>query len=207
MIHTVCWTRGPAGMAKSLSQDLRSRLISAVAGGMSRRAAAERFGVSAASAVRWVRAWRETGRRVAKRQGGDRRSERIEAYRSVILDAIDTRADITLGEIAEMLRREQGHVRAEHGVALPRSPRHDAQKKRRTQPSRTGPTSPRGAGPGWTPGLSSIQPVSSSSMRPALRRRWRASMAAPNAASAVARPFHTGIGRPPPLPVRCAVGA
>ena len=93
-------------MAKSLSQDLRSRLISAVAGGMSRRAAAERFGVSAASAVRWVRAWRETGRRAAKRQGGDRRSERIEAYRSVILDAIDTRADITLGEIAEMLRRE-----------------------------------------------------------------------------------------------------
>ena len=76
-------------MAKSLSQDLRSRLISAVAGGMSRRAAAERFGVSAASAVRWVRAWRETGRRAAKRQGGDRRSERI-----------------TLGEIAEMLRRE-----------------------------------------------------------------------------------------------------
>jgi len=73
---------------------------------MSRRAAAERFGVSAASAVRWVRAWRETGRRAAKRQGGDRRSERIEAYRSVILDAIDTRADITLGEIAEMLRRE-----------------------------------------------------------------------------------------------------
>src|ERR1700752_1936840 len=85
MIHTACWTRGPAGMAKSLSQDLRSRLISAVAGGMSRRAAAERFGVSAASAVRWVRAWRETGRRAAKRQGGDRRSERIEAYRSVIL--------------------------------------------------------------------------------------------------------------------------
>ena len=74
-IHTVCWTRGPAGMAKSLSQDLRSRLITAVAGGMSRRAAAERFGVSAASAVRWVRAWRETGRWAAKRQGGDRRSE------------------------------------------------------------------------------------------------------------------------------------
>ena len=208
MIHTVCWTRGPAGMAKSLSQDLRSRLISAVAGGMSRRAAAERFGVSAASAVRWVRAWRETGRRAAKRQGGDRRSERIEAYRSVILDAIDTRADITLGEIAEMLRREHGATFAPSTVwrFLDRHAM-TVKKKRRTQPSRTGPTSPRGARPGWTPGLSSIQPVSSSSMRPALRRRWRASMAAPNAASAVAQPFHTGIGRPPPLPVRCAVRA
>lgn len=95
-------------MAKSLSRDLRSRLISAVAGGMSRRAAAERFGVSAASAVRWVRAWRETGRRAAKCQGGDRRSERIEAHRRVILDAIDAKVDITLTEIAEMLRTDHG---------------------------------------------------------------------------------------------------
>jgi len=95
-------------MAKSLSEDLRSRLIAAVAGGMSRRAAAERFGVSAASAVRWVRAWRETGRRAARRQGGDRRSERIETYRSVILEAIDEKVDITLAEIAQLLRREHG---------------------------------------------------------------------------------------------------
>jgi transposase len=43
-------------MGKPLSTDLRSRLIDAVAGGLSRRAAAERFGVSAASAVRWVHA-------------------------------------------------------------------------------------------------------------------------------------------------------
>lgn len=41
-------------MGKPLSIDLRSRLVSAVAGGMSRRSAAQRFGVSAASAVRWV---------------------------------------------------------------------------------------------------------------------------------------------------------
>lgn len=95
-------------MVKPLSQDLRSRLIAAVSGGMSRRRAAERFGVSAASAVRWVRAWHETGRRAARRQGGDRRSEHIEVYRRVILDAIDAKADITLVEIAEMLRREHG---------------------------------------------------------------------------------------------------
>jgi transposase len=38
-------------MAKALSEDLRIRIIQAVEGGMSRRAAAERFGVSAASAV------------------------------------------------------------------------------------------------------------------------------------------------------------
>lgn len=95
-------------MAKSLSEDLRGRLISAVAGGMSRRAAAQRFGVSAASAVRWVRAWRETGRRAARHQGGDRRSERIEIYRSVILAAIDAKVDVTLTEIVDLLRRQHG---------------------------------------------------------------------------------------------------
>jgi len=40
-------------MARSLSLDLRERVVAAVSGGMSRRQAAERFGVSAASAIRW----------------------------------------------------------------------------------------------------------------------------------------------------------
>ena len=40
-------------MVKPLSLDLRKRIVAAVAGGMSRRKAAERFGVSPASAVRY----------------------------------------------------------------------------------------------------------------------------------------------------------
>jgi transposase len=48
-------------MGKPLSNDLRSRLVAAVAGGLSRRAAAERFGVSVASAVRWMQAVTTTG--------------------------------------------------------------------------------------------------------------------------------------------------
>ena len=95
-------------MARPLSEDLRSRVIAAVDGGMSRRAAAERFGVAAASAVRWVRAWRTTGATHAKPQGGDQRSHRIEAYRDVILAAIEAQVDITLVELAELLRREHG---------------------------------------------------------------------------------------------------
>jgi transposase len=97
-------------MAKSLSEDLRERLITAVEAGASRRAAAERFGVSAASAVRWVREWRTTGARRAKPQGGDQRSHRIEAYRDILLAAIDAKVDITLVELAEMLRDEHGGV-------------------------------------------------------------------------------------------------
>jgi transposase len=48
-------------MGMPLSTDLRSRLAAAVAGGLSRRAAAERFGVSPTSAVRWVQAANTTG--------------------------------------------------------------------------------------------------------------------------------------------------
>jgi transposase len=95
-------------MTKSLSEDLRSRVIAAVEGGLSRRAAAARFGVGAASAIRWVREWRETGTTSAKPQGGDRRSRRIEAYRDIILTAIERQTDITLVEMAEMLRVEHG---------------------------------------------------------------------------------------------------
>ena len=95
-------------MGKYLSGDLRSRVIAAVAGGLSRRAAAERFGVGVASAVRRVREWHATGAMCAKPQGGDQRSQRIEAYRDVILGAIDAQVDITLVELADMLRRDHG---------------------------------------------------------------------------------------------------
>jgi len=78
-------------MTKSISEDLRSRVISAVDGGLSRRAAVEHFGIAAASAVRWVREWRETGSTRAKPQGGDMRSRRIETHHDVILDAIGGR--------------------------------------------------------------------------------------------------------------------
>ncbi len=95
-------------MARSLSQDLRSRVIAVVAGGMSCNAAAARFGIAVSSAVRWVRAWRAEGRATALPQGGDLRSHHIEAYRDVILAAVEAEVDITLVEIAELLHREHG---------------------------------------------------------------------------------------------------
>jgi transposase len=48
-------------MGKTLSEDLRTRLIAAVNQGLSRRAAAERFGVNVATAIRWARVFRRTG--------------------------------------------------------------------------------------------------------------------------------------------------
>lgn len=95
-------------MGKTLSIDLRSRLVAAVVGGMSRRAAAERFGVSAASAVRWVQAVNTTGSVAPKPQGGDTRSRRIEAFSGVILAAVAAQRDISLAELADLLRDHHG---------------------------------------------------------------------------------------------------
>src|SRR5208282_5612935 len=60
-----------AGMA--LSDDLRERVVGAVVeGGMSRNAAAKRFGVSIASAVRWVARFKAKGEISPAPTGGDR---------------------------------------------------------------------------------------------------------------------------------------
>ena len=53
-------------MASAYSQDLRDRVIDAVVrGGMSRRAAAARFGVSESSAIKWVQRFERSGSRAA----------------------------------------------------------------------------------------------------------------------------------------------
>jgi transposase len=93
-------------MTRALSQDLRSRVIAAVEGGLSCNAAAKRFGIAVSSAIRWVRAWRVEGRVTALPQGGDLRSHHIEVYRDVILGAIDADVDITLAELSELLHRK-----------------------------------------------------------------------------------------------------
>jgi transposase len=90
-------------MAQPLSEDLRRRVIAAVAAGMSCRAAARRFGVSAASAVRWGQRWRERGEVATRPMGGDRRSGAIEAHRQTILDAIEATPDMTLAEVRALL--------------------------------------------------------------------------------------------------------
>ena len=95
-------------MARTLSQDLRDRVIAAVDGGMSRHAAAERFGVAVATAIRWVRAWRTDGVPTPRPKGGDLRSQRIEKYQDVILAAVEAQVDITLVELSELLHEQHG---------------------------------------------------------------------------------------------------
>lgn len=130
-------------MARTLSEDLRGRVVAAVEAGASRRAAAERFGVGVATAIRWVRAFRATGRLSARPKGGDLRSHRIEAFRQVVLGAIEAQKDITLAELVALLRREHGASFAistvhrhlvRHRITLKKS-----RARRRTGPAGRGP--------------------------------------------------------------------
>ena len=128
-------------MGRALSRDLRDRVVAAIEGGMSRRAAAERFGVSAASAIRWRQLVVQHGTPAAKPQGGDRRSTKIEDHAALIHAAIERQSDITLDELRLLL--------AGNGVSTSIATlwrffaRHGITRKKRpaTRPSRTVPTS------------------------------------------------------------------
>lgn len=56
----------------------------------------------------WVRVWFDEGREAVRPKGGDRHSYRIEAHRDPILSAIAAKPDITLAELAAMLKQEHG---------------------------------------------------------------------------------------------------
>ena len=128
-------------MGRALSRDLRDRVVAAVEGGLSCRAAAERFGVSAASAIRWRQLVVQHGTPAAKPQGGDRRTAKIEDHAALIHAAIERQDDITLEELRMML--------AGHGVSTSIATlwrffsRHRITRKKRRpmRANRTGPTS------------------------------------------------------------------
>ena len=95
-------------MAKALSVDLRLRVVDAIRCGLTRRQAAVRFGVSASSAIRWAMQAASLGDVKPKKQGGDRRSKRIEGHAAFILEAVARQPDVTLAELQARLVEEHG---------------------------------------------------------------------------------------------------
>lgn len=102
-------------MPRAYSQDLRDRVIDAVLkGNESRRAAARRFGVSEASAVKWLQRVARSGERGAAGTGGHRPSK-VKPERAWLLAAIAAEPDITLAALSARLLAERG-VRADTGM-------------------------------------------------------------------------------------------
>ncbi|CTQ60584.1 Transposase [Roseibium album] len=122
-------------MSKTLSDELRERVLDAVAAGASCRAAAARFGIAPSTAVRWVKRFRETGDRRALPQGGDYRSQAIEAHADFILELVAARKDITLAEIVERLMTERAFACAQSTVWRFFSRRGFTFKKRQRMPA------------------------------------------------------------------------
>ncbi|HXC76005.1 MAG TPA: IS630 family transposase [Candidatus Acidoferrum sp.] len=92
-------------MARPYSQDLRDRVVAAVAGGRTCRATAALFGVSVASVVKWSQRWRATGSAAAKPMGG-RRPLRLTGERAWLLARIAEKPDLTLrAVVAELAER------------------------------------------------------------------------------------------------------
>jgi len=96
-------------MTAPLSNDLRRRVVKAIEGGLSRRAAAAKFDISVASAVRWHQRFKRTGSIEPDAIGGDHHSYRAEAHAARILEWIDEQRDLTLEEIRNRLAKD-GHV-------------------------------------------------------------------------------------------------
>lgn len=101
-------------MSGAYSGDLRGRVLDAVEAGSSARQAAARFGVGVATAIRWVRRWRECGQRTARKQGHPIRSK-LDAHEAYLLGLIEQTVDITLDEMRHRLAEERG-VRAGLGT-------------------------------------------------------------------------------------------
>jgi transposase len=95
-------------MGSSYSQDLRDRVIDAVEKeGMSRRAAAQRFGVSESAAVKWLRRFRDTGVRTPVGTGGHRPSA-LKPHRAFLDAALADKPDTTLDALCRRLAAELG---------------------------------------------------------------------------------------------------
>ena len=94
-------------MTRSLSSDLRGRVIAAIDDGLSTREAARRFRIGISTAGKWYRRYRETGELTARKQGQPPGSK-LDLYEDFILGLIEERPDITLVEIAEALSSQRG---------------------------------------------------------------------------------------------------
>jgi putative transposase len=91
-------------MAKPLDHDLRVRLVAAVEGGMSRRAAARHFRVSASAVIKLMTRHRATKSVAPGKMGGHRRPV-LEGERDWVLARVAGQSDVTTRALADELAR------------------------------------------------------------------------------------------------------
>jgi transposase len=93
-------------MGKPYSVDLRERIIGFVEGGGSRRKAADHFDVSASCAIKLVERWHRTGSTAPGKRGGSK--GKLKSHRDFLLARVKETPDITMPELADVLKAETG---------------------------------------------------------------------------------------------------
>lgn len=89
-------------MVQPLSNDLRERVVAAVAGGETCRSVAARFGVAVSSVVKWSQRHRTTGSVAPAKMGGYRKRV-LEPHRAFIVERINQTPQLTLFRLKEEL--------------------------------------------------------------------------------------------------------
>jgi len=120
-------------MTRSLSVDLRGRVIAEIENGVSTREAARRFRIGISTAGSWYRRYRATGEMEARKQGQPSRSK-LDPHGDYIVGLIEATPDITLAEIGKRLVAERGVRAAPSTVWLFLDRRGITFKKRRRMP-------------------------------------------------------------------------
>ncbi len=94
-------------MGKPYSIDIRERVVEAIERkGLSRRQAAERFGIAPSTAVNWMRRLRDTGSVEPGQMGGHRPKKIIGPHRDWLLERVEQNTNFTLqGLVRELAER------------------------------------------------------------------------------------------------------
>lgn len=95
-------------MGKSISNDLRVRMVRGIALGKSRREVAARFEVAPSTAVRVQARYAATGSVEPAKQGRPQGSGKLAPYREVLIEKVKAQPDITMPDLAVWLEADHG---------------------------------------------------------------------------------------------------
>jgi transposase len=95
-------------MGECRSDDLRLRVVDAVAAGCSRRAAAARFSVSVSSAIRWSARAASEGTPKPRKQGRPAGKGPLAQHLDYLIAVVEGQPDLTMPELAARLHAERG---------------------------------------------------------------------------------------------------
>ena len=101
-------------MGRALGMDLRERVLKAWRDGLSARGAADRFGVSASTAIRWVE--RAKQGETKPRKPGRKPASALDVHAAFIVDLIEAQKDITLNEMVARLRDDRDILVSRSGL-------------------------------------------------------------------------------------------